>query len=542
MQERWLLSDDQYYVFLGYLSYNQDFLESIRQTLINNEIPDEAYEFYVKALIDFYDTFGRLPSKLEIQTDLRGRVEAADLEDYEISKLNRLLKTIFSSGYRRQVKQTSYDLEAYVRTIASIILKKAQTQFAIEELSDFQRTGEGELPLLFENFQSKSEEINLVGEAPKVNLTFKDGWDLENPMVVKTSGLAMFDRYMDGVAKNEIYLFFAPYGVCKTTVAVQLWAESAKMSLQEELSYHERAALLEPDEEVPEFEREISVFISFEPPTSPELHHRLLMCAAKISRDSLKRMGTMGLAGLSDEIDNPKVYEQDIFSEEIATGLFIPERQRAVEVIEWINTYTLVLDFSGSNMTHANAGTGGVPEIVACINAELRSREKETGVKHRVRNVMLDYLGAMLERVYGEKASENAVLTQVMVKRLVDGVSKKYGCHIWVMQQLSGLANAQLNPTAKLHHTMGKGCKSVGENADFCFVVGHLEPVNQIGQLVCTKARRAKMQKSVLVKVEGEYNTVRMASGYGVDATGSIALVSETAGSDSPFSTEVESI
>ena len=146
-------------------------------------------------------------------------------------------------------------------------------------------------------------------------------------------------------------------------------------------------------------------------------------------------------------------------------------------------------------------------EIVNRIKLELRERGSD-GSEWYVKNVIVDYLGLMVDRDSTLRKSdpvEDHKAYQAAVAQIVNLVSKPFDCPSWILHQLSGVANATLNPTKVLHHTDAKGSKSFGENLDFCFVIGSLN-ADSLGQVACTKHRRAGKQAPSVIKVDGEYN------------------------------------
>jgi hypothetical protein len=178
------------------------------------------------------------------------------------------------------------------------------------------------------------------------------------------------------------------------------------------------------------------------------------------------------------------------------------------------------IDFSGAG--DDGEGSGGIPEIVSRINAELRNRQKATGVEHYVKNIIIDYLGSMVQSANpGERADVLTHQTASTVKYLAKSVSRKFNCHIWVLQQLSGEANSKMSPTANINHTDGQNCKSVAENADFALTMGHLT-LDSVGQIACTKHRRAAANLPKVIQVQGEFNRVITPDNYYINSNGRI--------------------
>jgi hypothetical protein len=93
-----------------------------------------------------------------------------------------------------------------------------------------------------------------------------------------------------------------------------------------------------------------------------------------------------------------------------------------------------------------------------------------------------------------------------------------------------------LSPTKTMHHTDAKGSKSFAENLHFAFVIGNLN-MDQLGQIACTKFRRAKRLPPSIIRVEGEFNDVVAPTNYHIDAKGQIIdkdTISSTGGQVSP--------
>jgi len=86
-------------------------------------------------------------------------------------------------------------------------------------------------------------------------------------------------------------------------------------------------------------------------------------------------------------------------------------------------------------------------------------------------------------------------------------LAKPFSCPVWLIHQLSGVANASFKPGARLHHTDSAESKSFAENLDFAFVIGNLNEKNQ-GQIACTKHRRAPSKAARVIEVDGDFNTV----------------------------------
>jgi hypothetical protein len=498
------LSNSHFKTLLRVLARNAKIFLQFKNKFSHKTFSNPAHGEVYEILLNFWEDNNRLPSRLELKTEILSLFDQPDsLDTGEVEEICALLKFIYSKDDDEACKPSDPHVEQYAKKIGKRAL---QLQHLSEIKTNLRTVDLDDVPVFLRNMQEKSVALKNIDNDPRVCLTFKDGWDVDNPLIVKSCGIPVFDYFMSGgVASGELYMLFAPLGVGKTTVAVQLWVEAAKQCAAEELRSDWDGR------------RGVTFYVSYEPPLTPELNHRLLMNAAHVSRESLQSMGFGGLANLSNDPDNPKPYELERFQLEIENGLFKPERKRVEDVIGTLNNHTCCLDFSGANKAEVGAGLGGVAEIVERIKAELEVREKKTNKQHYVKNIMVDYLAALVnnhsktpEVVKSKRTETQIYLDQVYL--MGRDLAKGFNCHMWIMHQLDSKANQQENPTARLSHADSKGCKMSAENCDFAFVIGKLQ--NQIGQLVCTKHRRSAPHSPRLVHIDGEFNRIQEAGNH----------------------------
>jgi hypothetical protein len=252
------------------------------------------------------------------------------------------------------------------------------------------------------------------------------------------------------------------------------------------------------------------------------MQHRLISYAAQISRYRLEAMASsgQGLDFFSNDAAHPLPYEQKRFASQIASGNFVPERQRIDAVIPYLNKHLVCLDLSGSDSKHPGAGTGGVDEVVRRIRQEIRNRGGEDKVK--VRTITFDYLGIAADRdttpmVGGKKRPDDAKLYQETLQKIGTTICRPFKCHAWVFHQLAGAANKSSRTGIKLYdHTDAKGSKSVAENADFSLVINPPNG-NNMCTISCTKRRRERPIEPRIILIEGEFNTVVKPVGFRLD-------------------------
>lgn len=498
-------------LFVAILVRNEKVFKQFKGRLTVSQFEEEHYRLVYRVLVDFHQANSRLPSRPELQAELSSMLELDDelLSAQGLSDLEEFVGYTFNPETFSDCEPTSQTLEKYARNAGRRFLLQSMQEQIQTKIADISID---DLPVFLQQAKNSMEIIKQATATTDKNETFDFNWDKRKPKMIYTTGLSFFDKFMDGgAARDEVYGLMAPYGTCKTTLAVMLWCKAAEQCYHETLedNWDKRIGL--------------SVLVSYEAPKNPELLHRALMYTATVNRNSLTKMGMDGLDALSADSDNPLSYEQLKFKQQIKDGLFIPELNRVQQKISWLNKHTLCLDFSGSDTKYPNAGNGGIDEIVDRINNELSIR----GKKHYIKNVIIDYLGLMVDRdstktgKNGKNQAEDHKTYQQAGGEISQKISKQFECHTWVLHQLSGSANAYLSPTKILHHTDAKGSKSFAENLDFCFVIGNLNN-DSMGQLACTKQRRFRKLPATVIRVDGEYNSVSSLENYFIDNKGQI--------------------
>ena len=496
-------------LFMSILLQNETVFQQFYGKLAVAQFSDESYQLLYRVLLDFWDKQKTLPAEAELYAEIEAFF---DQDDQIISAAGRAdLEDVLSYAYDPDTFGTNDASSSKMTKFAFRAGKKFLTQVHVNDVTYQLKslTSFDNLSGFFSNAATQAEWLALNDHTNKPKLTLGEKWDKTKPFVVRSTGLSFLDDFMGGGAReNEAYGLMAPYGTCKTTLAVMLWSLTANQCYNETL------------DENWDGKKGLSFLVTYEAPLAPEIQHRVVMYSAQIHRDRLEAMGTEGLDALQSDPDNPLPYEQDLFKQQISDGVFLPETKRIEKATSYINDHTVCLDFTGADEDWPHAGHGGVSEIIQRINLELRNRGKD----HYVKNVIIDYLGLMVDQDGSEnnsKKEEDHKLYQKKVQELIKQVAVKFKCHLWVLHQLSGSANAMLSPTKTLHHTDAKGSKSFGENFHFMFVVGNLN-MDQMGQIACTKFRRSRRQPPKVIRVEGEFNNVVAPENYHIDSHGKI--------------------
>lgn len=507
------LSASHLQLFMAIVLRNDVVFDHFRDKLTVLHFKDESYQLLYRVLLDYTSEHTQLPTLPEVEANIIAMFEEDPevISEFGREDLEELLAYAYDEETWGDTTPSSKKMETFAFKAGQRLLQAKHAEDALEKLQAAK--DEDIFPLILQQSAEVAEYLKFEGSQPGRSSVFEEGWDTKSPLLISSTGIDFFDKYLaGGHAPGEAYGLMAPYGTCKTTLGVMLWCTSARKCFEDTLS------------DDWDGRKGMSVLVSYEAPLSPEIRHRTVMYAAQVSRYSLEKMGKDGLSALSDDQDNPLPYEKKLFKSQISEGVFKPERMRVHETIDWVNDYIHCIDMSGADTENfPGAGYGGVDEIVNRIKLELRERERD-GEQWYVKNVIIDYLGLMVDRdssLRRDNPVEDHKAYQAAVAQVVNLISKPFDCPSWVLHQLSGQANASLNPTKTLHHTDAKGSKSFGENLDFCFVIGALNSDN-LGQIACTKHRRAAKNPPSVIKVDGEFGVVVSPTNYQVDNKGQI--------------------
>lgn len=334
---------------------------------------------------------------------------------------------------------------------------------------------------------------------PNVDQVFPDGWDEEPGARPVPTGVKVFDRYTDGGLAPDLLerlLVMAPYGACKTVLAVQATIAAARRC---------RANFRETGE------KKVAVFVSTEMDTV-EARLRMVTHGAGIPRKRWAATGTLkALSRATKPGATPETaYELARFADAAKVGDgFVSEYDRAADLIDLVNTYVVFLDFTGRNPAFQDV-EGKIEDAAVMIDAELSRRPGDTGVEI----VTLDHLSAMVARLTSRStqgkdpkwAEWNYLRT--IPSAMKDIICAKYVCPSILFHQLSGEANSA-PPWADLDHTSASLCRSVGEFVDWAMVFG--KPTDddaRLARVKMSKFRRMKAMPYGVVQIDGEYGTV----------------------------------
>lgn len=336
------------------------------------------------------------------------------------------------------------------------------------------------------------------------SLVFPEGWDVNERIPVIPTGITVFDEFLGGGAEaGEVYTLIGPFGSMKTTAAVQGTSTGAQIG--QELFETDRSR---------DGKKPVAIYVSTETPIN-QFRERVLSCTAKIPRKTLARMQS-----LTDLDDSPTpgatektAYERRTFRDacEVGDG-FHSERLRAAMAIRLINEYAVFIDMTGLERSkYGSLGRNGILDVRRAITAEIRRRRDE--IYPLI--IWIDHASAMVSRMIqlqGLRREDETHLLNQAARECRDELSTPWKTSTFLLHQLSGASN-RLGPTADLGTSDAKACTSIGEFADFCFVVGKPTADNrQLCVLRCDKARREGPRTRAVIQVVGGMAQIRNVS------------------------------
>lgn len=510
---------------------NRDAFLAIRQQLDPPTMRRVSQSFAViwKATTEYFDATGKLPDLPILSAEVT-RVQ--EDEEYALSpsqavEAGDLLDLIYDdTAYKVPVETSAEHARWAVQTARKLLTLLAADKFK-ESLED--PAALVEMPTLLRAMTESVAAIGAMATAKSTDL-FAPGWDVVEQKPLYSTGLDLLDKFLTGARGGEVYGVLGPYGSCKTTIAVQAVVEAGRQCANQHNTAtlaHEQAVAawkqggrVGPRPAAPP--RPMAVYASYETPLQ-EFRERCLAFAAKVPRARLMAMDHRGVNSLRGPGDEPADYEKTLYADSIAKKLEFPsERERVLAEAATLGKYVLFLDMTGKTDERQGKGKGGVPELAADIQHEMRER----GAKLHV--LWLDHAASMCEEEMIAREldpSQRRVLLRRIPKMLGTMIAGPQDAGVFVLQQLSGEANSR-STTAKIDHTDSDECKSFGMYLDFAITVTRPN-ADQIAVARCTKHRRTPPLPHRFIRVVGEYNRIEDVSDHYTMEGGGLGIVSK---------------
>lgn len=306
------------------------------------------------------------------------------------------------------------------------------------------------------------------------------------PRVIRT-GVPFIDTdVLNGLGceAGKVYGLLGPYGSFKTGLGVQIVTSCAKLQLAS------------PDPG-------LCVYFVYEGGRR-EIQIRAMAQLAEMPKQTIEEFyrtrGDLSVFSTSDRLRDYEVSRYARQDNQTPAELRFGEAERYYRATE-LARFLYVADMSGSN-GNETAGSGYVSEIVQYLDRLSRA----SGLP--IRMVVVDYVKRMCVRHLQAKGLSTTDRLREFVSPVPDTirrmVAEKFGCAVWLLQQLNAEANKRA-PGAAQHHSDAAESKDFGENLWYCLTLSNPDRANNNTlQLAVTKSRDSAAPPSgMVVRIDG---------------------------------------
>ena len=343
----------------------------------------------------------------------------------------------------------------------------------------------------------KDRAVEAIGSDP-FHIMLPENWV---PTTIDTTpiGIKWADNLMGGQAPGDVNAVLGPFGGGKTMFAVQVAVERAKMCMAWHVhgdAGHERLKQV--------------IFASYEEDVDRDIRPRVMSCAAHIKKATLENLRSL------DELSrkgNLLPYEVAMYEmmkvkdDDLKDG----EYERLQKAHLQVGKNLQMMDMRGNGR-----GSGWIPELASYIE---RQQQQHGWV---IDTVIIDYTKIMCRRHLKaqdkdpDRALRHLINETPMTAKM--DLAERFGCTVWLLQQLSGESNTR-SPTAQLNHAHAGEARDFAENLASCLVFGVKDGPSGCCRVFYTKGRRSENQgKDILVFLDGGF-------GRTADAAGNYKLV-----------------
>jgi hypothetical protein len=337
----------------------------------------------------------------------------------------------------------------------------------------------------------KDRAVQAIGSNPFQTM-LPAGWV---PTTIDTTpiGIQWADNLMGGQAPGDVNGILGPFGGGKTMFAVQAAVERAKLCMAWHVhgdAGHERL-------------RQI-IFASYEEDIDRDIRPRIMSCAAHIRKATLEGLKSLDQLSRKGHLRPYELtwYEmQQIADPELMDG----EYERLLKADAQIGQNLQMMD-----MRKDGRGVGWVPELASYIERQ----QQQYG--WAIDTIIVDYTKIMCRRYLKaqdkdpDRALRHLINETPMVAKME--LAERFGCTVWLLQQLSGEANTR-SPTAPLNHAHAGEARDFAENLVNCLVFGVKDGSTGCCRVFYTKGRRSENQgMDTLVSLDGGYGRTMDAS------------------------------
>lgn len=440
-------------------------------------------------------------------------VHGDDISDEELEEFDEFLELTYLKD-ERQLESPA------VQSLFKKLLKSFKSDMLYDEIRE-EVLGSGQnTPRLVEYLEQRYQAARQI-EAVYADATtelFAEGWDA-NPSILelRSTGLAFLDEMLNGgEAAGEVYGLVAPFGSCKTTLAIQMACERATMSYETwQQQMRERRRRLRRAQrqgrtlKLPRPKLGVVYMFIFEDSVE-QMRVRALSYKAQIPQDRLR-----DLRELSDDPENRIDYERVEFESEFAEGLEVPtELERIRATTRQLNDTFAVICMTGQGEEGRDLGGGGPREIRDIIEEDLKRRRDKLKCPVFVETIIVDFVAAAVERqamLEGWREEQIRRATTAYPLHCVNELGVPFKTSVWCLHQLNGTANG-LAPGLIPKGTDTKDSKTFKQHLHGLITVGSKDNQN-LCVFNMDKARRGDTNITPhIIRIEGAMSRIRAVS------------------------------
>jgi hypothetical protein len=342
------------------------------------------------------------------------------------------------------------------------------------------------------NITLKSRAVDAIGSNP-FKVMLPENWV---PTTIDTTsiGIPWANELMGGQAPGDVNGILGPFGGGKTMFAVQIGVERAKLCMSWHINGdvgHERL-------------RQV-IFASYEEDVDRDVRPRVMSCAARIKKGTLENLRSLDQLSRKGHL-HP--YEVAMYEKEKTTDpeLKDGEYERLMKAHAQLGQNLQMMDMRGNGR-----GTGWIPELAAYIERQQQQND------WAIDTIIIDYTKIMCRRHLKAQDKDpdrhlRHLINETPMTAKMD-LAERFGCTVWLLQQLSGEANTR-SPTATLNHAHAGEARDFAENLVSCLVFGVKDGTTGCCRVFYTKGRRSENQGlDTLVFLDGGFGRTASAAG-----------------------------
>jgi hypothetical protein len=323
------------------------------------------------------------------------------------------------------------------------------------------------------------------------------------PTTIETTplGIKWADDLTGGQAPGDVNAILGPFGGGKTLFAIQLAVERAKLCMAWHVAGDAGHGRLKR-----------VIFVSYEEDVDRDVRPRVMSCAAKIKKvtlESLKSLDQLSRKGQLLAYELAMYETMKVTDPELMDG----EYERLMKADAQIGANLHMMD-----MRKAGRGTGWIPELAAYIERQQQQHD------WAIDTIIIDYTKIMCRRHLKAQDKDpdrhlRHLINETPMTAKTD-LAERFGCTVWLLQQLSGDANRR-SPAAQLSHADAGEARDFAENLANCLVFGVKHGESGVCRVFYTKGRRSENQgTSTMISLDGGF-------GRTLDASGSYKIVND---------------